>query len=198
MAYASRTLNPHEQNYAITELETLALVWALKHFCPYILGHHCTVFTDHSACLSLLNYPNPSAKLARWAMTIQDLDLHIKYRPGKTNANANTLSCNHSKSGSSDEKQETLCHEITSHSSDNANLDHLTNAMKEIVQQKLQEIKAQQQRDSELNEIILYLENNCLKMQQRQRKLPWKVHNMSYLMESCTTTVLLNLVCDVW
>ena len=162
VAYASRTLNPHERNYAITELETLALVWALKQFRPYILGHHCTVFTDHSACSSLLNSPNPSAKLARWAMSIQDLDLDIKYRSGKANVNADALSRNHSESDSSSEKQEALCHEVSSHSSDRDNLDHLTNAMQEIAQQKLLEIKVQQRKDSELSEMILYLEKDQL------------------------------------
>ena len=41
IAYASRCLQPHERNYAITELETLGLVWACKHFRPYLLGYHC-------------------------------------------------------------------------------------------------------------------------------------------------------------
>ena len=162
VAYASRTLNPHERNYAITELETLALVWALKQFRAYILGHHCTVFTDHSACSSLLNSSNPSAKLARWAMSIQDLDLDIKYRSGKINLNADALSRNHSQAESSTGKPAALCREISSHTTDSDNLDHLTNAMQEIAEQKLQKINIQQPKDSELNEIILYLEENQL------------------------------------
>ena len=68
MAYASRTLNPQEKNYGITEMETLTA----KHFRPYL--HHCTVFTDHSAYLTLLTSPHSSAKLARWAMCIQELE----------------------------------------------------------------------------------------------------------------------------
>ena len=78
IAYASRSLQPHEKNYAITELETLGLVWAVKHFRPYLLGHPCTVYTDHAACTSLLQSRNLSPKLARWAMIIQELDLDIK------------------------------------------------------------------------------------------------------------------------
>ena len=64
IAYASHTLDVHEKNYGITELETLGLVWAVKYFRPYILGHRTTVFTDHAACTSLLNTPRLSGKLA--------------------------------------------------------------------------------------------------------------------------------------
>ena len=36
VAYASRTLQPHEKNYGATELEALGVVWAVKHFHPYL------------------------------------------------------------------------------------------------------------------------------------------------------------------
>lgn len=91
IAYASRTLDPHERNYGISELETLGLVWAVRQFRPYILGHHTTVYTDHSACTSLLNNPRPAGKLACLALTIQELDLEIRHRSGNSNANADAL-----------------------------------------------------------------------------------------------------------
>ena len=92
IAFASRSLNAQERNYGITEMETLAVVWAAKLFRPYLLGLHCEVITDHAACTSLLSQRNPSPKLARWAMCIQELDLKIRHRPGKSNLVADALS----------------------------------------------------------------------------------------------------------
>ena len=43
IAYASRSLDTSERNYGITELETLAVVWAAR---PYLLGHRTIVYTD--------------------------------------------------------------------------------------------------------------------------------------------------------
>ena len=39
IAYASRGLDVHEKKYGVTELETLGLVWAVRYFRPYLLGH---------------------------------------------------------------------------------------------------------------------------------------------------------------
>ncbi len=92
IAFASRTLQPHERNYGVSELEGLGVIWATKHFRPYLYGHHCEVYTDHEALKALLNTPQPSGKLARWGMALQELDLTIRYRPGKGNTNADALS----------------------------------------------------------------------------------------------------------
>ena len=67
-------------------------MWAVKHFRPYLYGHPCEVFTDHSALTSLLNTPQPSGKLARWGMAIQELELKIRHRSGRNNGNADALS----------------------------------------------------------------------------------------------------------
>ena len=92
IAFPSRTLQPHERNYGISELEALGVVWAVKHFHHYLYGHLCTVYTDYEALKFLLNTPQPSGKLARWGMAIQELDLTIEYRPSNNNTRADALS----------------------------------------------------------------------------------------------------------
>jgi hypothetical protein len=92
IAYASRSLNKHERNYSITELECLAVVWSVKHFHHYLHGQRFTVITDHAALRYLKNITNPVGKLGRWLMTLNGYDLEIINRPGKQHSNVDTLS----------------------------------------------------------------------------------------------------------
>jgi hypothetical protein len=49
IAYASRALRPHEQNYPTHDLELAAVVHALKMWRHYLMGTHCNIFTDHKS-----------------------------------------------------------------------------------------------------------------------------------------------------
>ena len=47
VVFASRTLIPVEANYAPTEGEALAIVFALKRFASLLLGEKVIIRTDH-------------------------------------------------------------------------------------------------------------------------------------------------------
>lgn len=66
VAYARRSLSSAERNYSVTELKTLAVVWALARFYHYLYERSVTVVTDHAAVRAILETPNPSCKHARW------------------------------------------------------------------------------------------------------------------------------------
>ena len=68
IAFASRSLTVPERNYAITELETLGLVWALKIFRAYLLGLHCIVSltTQLAPPYSLISTRHPSWPGGPW------------------------------------------------------------------------------------------------------------------------------------
>lgn len=92
IAYASRSLNKAERNYATVEKEALAIVWATKYFRHYLYGSQFTNFTDHRPLQWLLNLKDPSSRLMRWALKLQEFDFEIKYLPGKENSGADWLS----------------------------------------------------------------------------------------------------------
>ena len=92
IAYASRSLNKAEQNYPITELEALAVVWAINHFHKNLILRRFTVITDHSALTTLMKTQEPKGRRARWIMKLQEYDFDIKHRSGKKNSNADALS----------------------------------------------------------------------------------------------------------
>ncbi len=82
VAYASRTLNKAELIYSVTHKETLAVVWALKHFKDIIMGYSITVHSDHTATKDLFVGRNQSGRVARWYETIQTFEPKFKYVPG--------------------------------------------------------------------------------------------------------------------
>uniref|UniRef100_A0ABD2WZD5 RNA-directed DNA polymerase n=1 Tax=Trichogramma kaykai TaxID=54128 RepID=A0ABD2WZD5_9HYME len=82
IVYISRVLNKAEKNYSTTERECLAVVWAIKKFRPYLEGYTFTVVTDHSALKSLQTAREPTGRLARWALELQNWTFTIEHRKG--------------------------------------------------------------------------------------------------------------------
>ena len=58
VAYASRQLKPHEQNYPTHDLELVAVVFALKIWRHYLYGEKCRIYTDHKSLKYLLTQKN--------------------------------------------------------------------------------------------------------------------------------------------
>ena len=95
VAYANCSLSSAECNYSVTEMETLALVWALTKFNHYLYGWSVTVMTDHVAVRAILVRPNPSCKHTRWWTEVYGSglkDVIIAYRAGKFKSVADALS----------------------------------------------------------------------------------------------------------
>lgn len=96
IAYGSRTLTPAEKNYHLHsgKLEFLALKWAIcDKFRDYLYyAPTFTVYTDNNPLTYVLSTAKLNAVGHRWVGELADFHFTIKYRPGKANADADTLS----------------------------------------------------------------------------------------------------------
>jgi len=75
--YASKVLNDAQVNYATTEKEMLAIVYALEKFISYSVGSRVIIYTDHAAIKYLLNKATSKPRLIRWILLLQEFDLVI-------------------------------------------------------------------------------------------------------------------------
>ena len=76
VAFYSRQLKDAETLYAVTELECLAVVEAIRHFEVYLDGRTFTVQTDHRALEHLLTAKLVNRRLSRWATSARVLLNH--------------------------------------------------------------------------------------------------------------------------
>ncbi|GJR57839.1 putative reverse transcriptase domain-containing protein [Tanacetum coccineum] len=92
IAYASRQLKVHEENYTTYDLELGAVVFALRLWRHYLYGTKCVVFTDHKSLQYILNQKELNLRQRRWIDLLSDYDCEIRYHPRKANVVADALS----------------------------------------------------------------------------------------------------------
>nr|GEU57035.1 putative reverse transcriptase domain-containing protein [Tanacetum cinerariifolium] len=93
IAYASRQLKVHEENYTTHDLELGAVVFALRLWRHYLYGTKCVVFTDHKSLQYILNQKELNLRQQIWIELLSDYDCEIRYHPRKANVMADALSC---------------------------------------------------------------------------------------------------------
>ena len=92
IAYASRQMKKHEQNYPTHDLELASVVFALRIWRHYLYGVPCRIFTDHKSLQYLFTQKELNMRQRRWIELIKDYECTIEYHPGKANVVANALS----------------------------------------------------------------------------------------------------------
>ncbi|GJW31064.1 putative reverse transcriptase domain-containing protein [Tanacetum coccineum] len=92
IAYASRQLKPHEENYTTHDLKLGAIVFALKIWRHYLYDTKCTMFTDHKSLQHILDQKELNMRQRCWLELLAYYDCEIRYHLGKANVVADALS----------------------------------------------------------------------------------------------------------
>ena len=92
VAYGSRQLKNHEQNYPTHDMELAAVVFALKIWRHYLYGEEFEVYSDHKSLKYIFTQRDLNMRQRRWMEFLEDYDFTLHYHPGKANVVADALS----------------------------------------------------------------------------------------------------------
>lgn len=92
IAYMSKTLAPRHLALSVYDKEMLAVVSAVQHWRPYLLGHHFVILTDHKTLEHFLSQRITTPAQQKWLLKLVGYDYKINYRAGKNNTVPDALS----------------------------------------------------------------------------------------------------------
>jgi hypothetical protein len=92
IAYISRKLRRHEENYTTHDLELLAIVYALKVWRHYLVGQKFELRTDHCGLQHIFTQSDLNSRQRRWLELLSEYEFEITYIKGTVNRVADALS----------------------------------------------------------------------------------------------------------
>ncbi|KZV13985.1 hypothetical protein F511_44661 [Dorcoceras hygrometricum] len=92
IAFFSKALAPRTLSKSTYEKELMALVLAIQHWRPYLLGRKFVVLTDHRSLTSLLKQRVTTPDQQYWLRKLLGYEFEIKYKAGAQNGAADALS----------------------------------------------------------------------------------------------------------
>lgn len=90
--FFSKRSTDQESRYHSYELETLAIIYALRRFRIYLTGIRFKIVTDCRSLTQTLDRKILNPRISRWALELQDFDYVIEHRDGKRMGHVDALS----------------------------------------------------------------------------------------------------------
>ena len=91
VAYGSRQLKNHDQNYPTHDMELTVVVFALNIWRHYLYGEQFEVFSDHKSLKYIFTQRDLNMRQRRWMEFLEDYDFTLHYHPSKENVVADAL-----------------------------------------------------------------------------------------------------------
>ena len=92
VAYCSRQLKNHEQNYPTHNMELETVVFALKIWRHYLYGEQFEVYSDHKSLKYISTQRDLNIRQCIWMEFLEDYDFTFYYHPGKVKVVVDALS----------------------------------------------------------------------------------------------------------
>ena len=92
VAYGSRQLKNHEQNYPTHDMELAVVVFALKIWRRYLYGEQFEIYSDHKSLMYIFTQRDLNMRQRRWMKFLKNYEFTLHYHPGKENVVVNALS----------------------------------------------------------------------------------------------------------
>ena len=94
VAYHSTRLTEAERAHSATELEAMALVYAIRHWSPYLRLQKFTAVVDHHALIWLVTRParTSNGRILHWIADLMEYHFDIVHRAGKLHVDADAVS----------------------------------------------------------------------------------------------------------
>ena len=92
VAYGSRQLKNHEQNYPTHDMKLATVVFTLKIWRHYLYGEEFEVYSDHKSLKYIFTQRDLNMRQRRWMEFLEDYDFTLHYHPSKANVVADALS----------------------------------------------------------------------------------------------------------
>ena len=92
LEYGSKVLSPTQMKYCTSDKEMLAVVTAVCKLRHFLSMEKFIIRVDHHALCYLTRIKDPSGRLMRYALRLQEFDYKIEYKSGKSHTHADSLS----------------------------------------------------------------------------------------------------------